>query len=126
MRVRVLITAAVLPLLAGCEIFEETYTIASEQLFNEDGVQIQEDVEEDFGGTRWFQYSASNSNDFPVCVRVSIVPGGQTNGHSMGSVINIPAFGTEDVGYVYLPANFNLRTQVWGAEADDTCGPPPN
>lgn len=110
--------------LGGCEMFEETYTISSETLFSDGGVQITEYVEEDFGGTRWFQYNASNNNAEPACVRVSIA-NGQTNGHSMGRIIKVNAYDSADVGYVYLPADFTLQTQVWFTGQDGECGPPP-
>lgn len=124
---RKIVVAALLvaPFLGGCEIFDETYTIASAGVFHEGGVEVVEYVEEDFGGTRWVQYRATNNNDGARCVRVSIASG-RTNGHSMGRVIRVPGYSTEDIGYVYLPADFTLRTQVWGTDYDDACGPPPS
>lgn len=113
-----------LPLAGGCEIFEETYTISSDTIFNQGGVEVTEYVEEDFGGSRWFQYRAFNNNGMPRCVRVSIA-GGQTSGHSMGQVIRIDANSSADIGYVYLPADFTLQSQVWETRSDGTCGSPP-
>lgn len=114
-----------LPLAGGCEMFEETYTISSETLFNQGGVEVTEYVEEDLSGSSWFQYRAFNNNDLARCVRVSIA-GGQTSGHSMGLVIRVDAQSSADIGYVYLPADFTLNMRVWGTELDGTCGSPPS
>jgi hypothetical protein len=90
---------ALLPL-GGCEMFEETYTLSSETVFNQGGVQVEEYVREDFGGSRWLQYHTSNNNSYNICARVSLASGGHTNGHSMGSVLLVPGYGSLDVGYV--------------------------
>lgn len=115
-----------LPLVGGCEVFEETYTVQREALVDQNGVYIYEDLEEDFFGARWFQYTASNSNAFPICVRVSLASGASTSGHSMGRIIRIASGDTVDIGYVHLPASFGFNTEAWGTRADGTCGPPPN
>ncbi|HEX5007954.1 MAG TPA: hypothetical protein VFV70_12625 [Hyphomonadaceae bacterium] len=111
--------------LAGCETFEETYLLQRESLIEGDGVSVYEDLEEDFFGSQWYQYTASNSNSFPVCVQVRLNSGASTSGHSMGSVMRVGPGETIDVGYVTLPAQFRFDTQVWNTQDDGSCGYPP-
>jgi hypothetical protein len=125
MRAKWLLTALALAGVAGCETFEETYLIQRESLIEGDGVFVYEDLEEDFFGLQWFQYTASNSNSFPVCAQVRLEPGASTSGHSMGGWFRVGPGETMDIGYVTLPANFRFGTQVWNTRDDGTCGSPP-
>ena len=54
----------------------------------EQGVRVVSDMEEDMLGSRWWQFRAFNSNDFDVCVQVTLDPSSQTSGHSMVSAMS--------------------------------------
>ncbi len=125
MRKMLLLAPLALAAVAGCETFEETYLIQRESLIDRQGIHVYEDLEEDFFGSQWLQYTAYNSNSFPVCAQVSLEPGASTSGHSMGGWYRVGPGETIDIGYVTLPAQFRFGTQVWDTQDDGACGPPP-
>jgi hypothetical protein len=125
MRKRWLLAPLALAAMAGCETFEETYLIQRESLVEQEGVHVYEDLEEDFFGSQWFQYTASNGNSFPVCAQLRLEGGASTSGHSMGGAFRVGPGETVDIGYVSLPAQFRFGTQVWNTREDGSCGTPP-
>lgn len=125
MRSVICVAAVVLPLLGGCETFEESYLIEQDVLINENGVQVNADLEEDFFGGQWRQFRAYNSNSFSVCVQVTLSENSQTSGHSMGVVHRLEPQGSADVGYVTLPASFAIYARVWDVDDSGACGYPP-
>jgi hypothetical protein len=119
--------AAVLTLFAGgCEMLDETYVAESETMLEGEGVRIFEDLERDAWGGATLQYRASNSNDFPICVQVTLDEGAQTSGHSMGRIIRIPGGQTTEIGYVVPPARFDLSSHFWSPQDNGECGYPPS
>lgn len=117
------VAAGLAVVLAGCETFEP-YSIDYDEIINESGVSVYANLMEDFG-SRWYQFSASNSNSFSVCAQTYLHEGASTSGHSMGGVFRIGPGETIDIGYVTLPASFNTGTQVWDVEPNGECGSPP-
>jgi hypothetical protein len=116
-----LVAAGMAVMLGGCETFEETYLIEQDVMVNEQGVQVNSDLEEDFWGSRWYQFRAYNSNDFPICVRITLKDGSYTSGHSLGGSHLIAPGGSADVGYVNTPADFYINTAVFNPNASGAC-----
>jgi hypothetical protein len=119
------LAAAIAVLLGGCATLNETYIAETTTMLEGDGVRIFEDLEQDAWGGATFQYRASNMNDVPVCVQVTMNSGAQTSGHSMGSIIRVPPGETVEIGYVIAPAQFDLSSVYWGPQSDGSCGYPP-
>lgn len=117
----VLVAAGMAVMLGGCETFEETYTIDQDVIINEQGVQVNSDLEEDFWGSRWYQFRAYNSNAFSICVQVTLKDGSYTSGHSLGAAHLIGPGGSADVGYVTLPADFYVNTSVFNPNGSGQC-----
>ena len=115
------VAAGLAVMLGGCETFEETYLIEQDVMVNEQGVQVNSDLEEDFWGSRWYQFRAYNSNTFPVCVRVTLKDGSYTSGHSLGGSHLIAAGGSADVGYITLPADFYVNASVFSPTDNGAC-----
>ncbi len=123
---RKLVLAALLaPLVGGCEILDETYLIQQDVIVDEQGVRVVSDMEEDFAGSRWWQFRAFNQNNFPICVQVTLSPGSQTNGHSLGGIHQLAPAGSADVGYINAPADFYVNANVFAVGSDGACGYPP-
>lgn len=121
---RVVVAAGLVVLLAGCETFEP-YSIQYSEAINHSGVSVYGNLMEDFVGAQWWQFSASNSNDFSACVKHSLTSG-RTSGHTMGATHLLGPGETADVGYVELPADFQTNTVVWNPQTDGSCGNPPS
>lgn len=118
---KLVLAALIAPLLAGCETFEESYLVEQDVIIDGQGVRVVSDLEEDMPGSRWWQFRAFNSNDFPACVQVTLDQNSQTSGHSMGAVHRIEAFGSADVGYITAPASFNVNAAVFPTDDDGAC-----
>lgn len=117
----VIVAAGLAVMLAGCETLEETYTIQQDVIIDEQGVQVNSDLEEDFFGSRWWQFRAYNSNAFPVCVQVSLKDGSYTSGHSLGGVHRLEASQSADVGYITAPADFYVNARVFSPNDSGVC-----
>lgn len=115
---------ACLSLLAACETFEP-YSVEYREVLQEKGVTIYSNVMEDFSGSRWLQFSASNAGGYPACVQIRLTEG-NTSGHSMGRTYRVEPGSVLDIGYVDLPGNFGTNTQVWNTQSDGNCGYPPS
>jgi hypothetical protein len=104
---------ASLCMLGGCETFDESYLIQQDVIIDSQNVRVTSDLEENgFSGNRWFQFRAFNSNDFDVCVRVTLKEGSQTSGHSMGGLHRVGPSQMVDVGYINSPANFHVNAEI--------------
>lgn len=110
---------------AGCETLDETYVAETTTIVEGSGVRIFEDQMKDAWGGGYFQYRASNNKSFPVCAQTSLEDGAQTSGHSMGSIVRVPANDTVDTGYVSAPARFSVAGQIWDTNDNGECGYPP-
>ncbi len=115
------LAALVAPLLSGCETFEESYLIEQNVIIDDHGVRVVSDMEEDVLGSRWWQFRAFNSNDFPACVQVTLDQNSQTSGHSMGAVHRIEPFGSADIGYITAPASFYVNAAVFATDEEGVC-----
>jgi len=104
--------------LAGCETLNESYTIEERTIIDEQGVRVTSELQEDLlGANRWFQFRAYNSNDFNVCVQVTLLDGSSTSGHSMGGLHKVGPNQQVDVGYITAPADFRVNAEF--ADSDD-------
>lgn len=124
MRVAMAAGLACLPLLTGCETFDP-YSVEYREIIEEQGVSVYSNLMEDFSGSRWLQFSASNASGYPACVQIRLTDG-NTSGHNMGNTYLLESGATLDIGYVNLPGRFNTNTQVWDTESDGSCGYPPS
>jgi len=124
MRKTVLAGVLALPLMAGCETFDP-YSVEYDEIISEQGVVVYGNLMEDITGSRWWQFSASNSSDTPACVQVRLTSG-STSGHAMGDIYLIQPGDQIDIGYVTLPGRFNTNSKVWDPDWNDDCGYPPD
>jgi len=113
-----------LPVLAACETFDP-YSVEYKEILQDQGVSVYSNLMEDFSGSRWVQFTASNAGGIDACVQIRLT-GGNTSGHKMGDTYRLEPGATIDIGYVNLPGRFDTSTQVWNTEADGSCGYPPS
>jgi hypothetical protein len=118
-----ILVAGLAVLVAGCETFEP-YSVEFDQILDQSGVAVYGNLMEDIAGERWWQFTASNSNAFSVCVQTSLT-GGRTSGHSMGGIHLLAPGQSTDIGYVELPGDFRTSSAIWTPQADGNCGSPP-
>lgn len=108
--------------LPGCETLSEPTLIDQTVIIDHEGVRVTSDLEEDFlSGNRWFQFRAFNSNDFNVCVQVTLLDGSSTSGHSLGGIHRVGPTQMADVGYITAPADFRVNAEVFDTNDDEQC-----
>lgn len=112
----------------GCETLSEPVFLDRTVMLEGDGFLVVEDHQEDLlGGSQWVQYTAfSFAPDISYCVRVWLNSVDYSGGYSMGQTHRIPPNGEVDIGYVNLPARFDVGAEAWEDRADGTCGSPPS
>ena len=121
------VAAIALVLAGGCETLGEPVFLDRTVILEGDGFLVVEDHEEDLlGGSQWVQYTAfSFAPDVSYFVRVWLNSVDYSGGYSMGQTYRVPPNGEVDLGYVNLPARFDVGAQAWDDRADGTCGSPP-
>lgn len=113
MRIRIIAAGAAFFALAGCETMYEPVLLERDTIYDADGLYIYSELSESFEGDRFWNFWAVNSNSAPICLGLTLGPNSTTSGHSFDGKHYLPTGQTVGVGYVYAPANFNIKSDVW-------------
>ena len=113
MTIRFLAAIAALVVASGCETLYEDTLIQRDTVYDDQGLYIYSELSESLEGDRYWNFWAINSNVYPICLGLTLGPNSTTSGHSFDGTHYLPTGETVGVGYVYAPANFNIKSDVW-------------
>jgi hypothetical protein len=112
--------------LGGCETLSEGSLLSRNVVIDGDGFQVVEDLKEDLLGAQHVQYTAINYENFPFCAQVRLDSVSFSSGYSLGGIYKVPPNGSVDIGYINLPASYDVTAETWNTQDDGECGYPPN
>jgi hypothetical protein len=113
-------------LAGGCETLGEPVFLERTVLLQSDSMLIVEDLEEDIlGGSRWVQYTAFNTGQWPFCAQVTFERIDMANGYAYGEIYRVDPGAEMDLAYIHLPARYSVASQTWAPQANGECGYPP-
>ncbi len=121
MKTKFLAAAAALLVVTGCETMFEPIMLQREVIFDEQGLYVYGDLEESFEGDRYWNFWASNSNAFPVCVGLTLSADSRTSGHAFDGIHLVGPGAMVGVGYVYEPASFAVESDIWTPDDSGNC-----
>ena len=122
LKTKLLTALAALLVVGACETLYEPYFLEREDIGTTNGVYFYSDLMEDsYDGTQHWQFAASNNNAWIMCVSTSLETVRHANGYSMGTVVQLGPYETKNTGYVYVPADYEVRASAWEPDVYGNC-----